>query len=511
MSNFERSIVSIIEPKIKVDRIIIEDGESPEAKEKTSKAVPETSNTKSSARWGAFLPLIYINTNRFDQNQIISMNLDITGKIPIISVSLNDSDGKFNINAPHDGDVISLYIKPPDEDNQKPIRIDFDITSITSDPSTKNYGIRGIMKIPGFFSERCKSFKKNTLFDHLQSVCEDVGLGFASNETSTDDSMSRLIPFDTYEMFVDESVKYAYKNDDSFFTWYIDPFYYLCLVNINKQFSLEDKTEEVNISTKAPLDGVQGSETSKSSFKGDLILSNQAEKSGTNIFIQNWTIENNSAATWLNHGYKKYTQYVELEENKLEYISTFVDPLTTEGAEKEYILMKGRSNNDFYKDQNTYKWLGKQSIGNVHDNYIFSKILNFMNLEEIKKISLNVELAGMNFYVYKYMRIPVAIYESAGGGNSSVKKLAYRDNAIGETDDYKKITDPNIPVPGRPEGKPTIDNIGENPRDQIRNDYASGYYVVNSIKYTYEPPGPIKMKLNLIRREWPIPAANKNY
>ena len=37
------------------------------------------------------------------------------------------------------------------------------------------------------------------------------------------------------------------------------------------------------------------------------------------------------------------------------------------------------------------------------------------------------------------------------------------------------------------------------------------YYVINSIKYVYEAPGPVKMKLNLLRREWPIPAKNKNY
>ena len=515
MSNFERSIVSILEPTIKVDKIAQPDTNSKKAQEETNPAVPAETNTKNEDRWGAYMPLIILNSTRFDQDQIISMSLDLSGKIPTFSCALQDPGGKFALDTPLDGDVVSLYLRPPDEDNQKPIRIDFDIVGVSGDPSTQNFGIRGVMKIPGFFAEQCKSFPKGPSFDHLQDVCEEIGLGFASNETATEDSMARMCAFEPYETFINKTVAHTYKDDDSFFDWYIDPYYYLCLVNINKQFSLEDKTEEVNISSVVPLSGQAGLENAKSTVKGSLVLTNQNDRAGTNIYIENWAQENNSASVWINNGYKRYSQYFSIgDDNETEYVSTFVDPLTTPGAENDLILQKGRPKDEFYKKQVKYKYLGKQSSDNTHENYIFANLLNFQNLQEIKKISLNVELAGMNFYLYRYQRIPVLIYESGARGGDRIKKLKDRDKALGEDKGYGKEGEADQLQGGRnveSGGKPDDASLGFDPRDQVKNEHMSGYYVINSIKYVYEAPGPVKMKLNLLRREWPIPAKNKNY
>jgi hypothetical protein len=509
MSNFERSIVSIIDPTIKTDPIAQADTESKEARSEGTEAIGEGSNTKNSSRWGAFLPLIFINTNRFDQDQISLMVVEFDDKIPTISVILKDPNGKFTLDAPLDGDVISLYIRPPDAANQKPIRIDFDITDISGNPPSQTFSVNGIMKIPGFFAEVCKDFPKGNSFDHLQDVCEEVGLGFASNETATDDSMPRICAFEPYQSFVDTTVMHTYKDDDSFFTWYIDPFYYLCLVNINKQFDLEDKSEEININSITPFSGGQNDDEADDTSKGNLVLTNQSDRNGTNIYIDHWAVDNKSATVWIKNGYKRYSQYLELnEEGGTEYVSTFADPLTTKGAESDAILPKGRKGDNFYEKQIKYKWLGKQSIGNVHDNYIFSNLLNFQNLQEIEKLSLNIDLAGMNFYIYRYMRIPVSIYNDGSRGTDKLQRLKDRDKALGEDND-----DNNEKIIKRASGENevNINDVGTDPRDQVLNQHISGYYVVNTIKYVYSPPGPIKMKLNLIRREWPIPAKNNDY
>ena len=55
MSNFERSILSVIDPTIKVDPIAMEDSESKEAKEKTSSAVQEGTSFKKSSKSIFFL------------------------------------------------------------------------------------------------------------------------------------------------------------------------------------------------------------------------------------------------------------------------------------------------------------------------------------------------------------------------------------------------------------------------------------------------------------------------
>jgi hypothetical protein len=512
MSKLERSIVSLVDPTIKTDLIAKEDTGSKEAQEKTVNT-PEGVNTDDSARIGSILPLIVINQTVFSDNQIIYFVADFEGKIPEISVTVIDESNKFALDFPTDGDVISVYMRPPDKDNLKPIRIDYDITDVSSHPESKTYGFRGLMKIPGFFSEQCTSFKENNSFDHLKALCGEIGLGFASNETATIDSMSRLCAFETYETFVEETVTSTYKDDNSFFAWYIDPYYYLCLVNVNKQFDLEDKADQINLSTTQPLGGLINQTDTKDSIKAALILTNSPDKTGTNLFIESYSIESQTAKIWMNNGYKRYSQFYDIWGSKSEYRSIFVDPLTTPGAEKIYQLPKGRvDEKEFYQKQVKYKWIGKQAPvseeGNVHDNYLFSKILNFQNLQEIKKTTLKIDLAGMNFYIYKYMKIPIAIYEQ-GNGKDNIDKLKVRDEALGEGGDLDKK--PEGVLTADREGGNNPDQLGVDQRDGIKNEFLSGNYVVGGVKYTYQMPGPIKMSLTLIRREWPIPAPLKNY
>jgi hypothetical protein len=104
------------------------------------------------------------------------------------------------------------------------------------------------------------------------------------------------------------------------------------------------------------------------------------------------------------------------------------------------------------------------------------------------------------------MRIQIIIYETSNTNMSNIQQLVARDIELGEGDKYKNDSTTSL----RKESNPSTENVGNDRRDQLRNDYISGYYLVNSIKYYYTPPGPIKMKLNLIRREWPIPSRNKN-
>jgi hypothetical protein len=522
MSTYERSIVSIIEPdykgKIKLDEIFIEDSESKEAQDKTSNASDsglKPSDFKTSSKAGAFVPVLFLNSMKFQEDEIQKMEMSLEYRVPTISLTIKDTDNKFANSSPIDGDVLSLYLRPPDVDNQKPIRIDFNIQSIYSNPSTKMYNIGGIMKIPEFNRELSKSFPDANSFDHLGDVCEEVGLGFASNEETTDDSMTRICGFETYENFVGDVVLTAYKDDDSFFDWYIDPYYYLCFVNVNKQFSLEDKTEDVNIHPSVPTTATQGNGDEKEGNKGSLILTNQTQLSGKNVYIEKYSLKNSAGNVWLSNGYKRYGQWLNVGESELEYQEAFTDPLTTPGAETDFILLKGRkSDGDFYKTQSKYTWLGKQAPtteqGNVHDNYCFSKIHNHQNLQEIDKTTLEVEISGMNFYLYKYMRIPVNIYQS--GNPKAADAMKGRNVAIGETNDNSqaakdspmaKLTGEREDDPIDPEGTPAS-------QDQIKNEYLSGYYVIKSLTYSFKPGGPIMTRAILTRREWPIPAATKD-
>jgi hypothetical protein len=517
MSTYERSIVSLIEPdykgKLKIDEIFIEDSESKEAQDKTQNVRPNP--FKTSSRLGVLVPMIVINQLRPADDEILSFDLSFNGKIPTVNLSIHDTDNKLSLSAPLDGDVISVYLRPPDVTNQKPIRLDFNITTIGCSVESQNYYFSGSLKIPEFFKEKCKSFSQNTSVEHLQDICEDSGLGFATNEETVDDTMTRICAYDTYETFVNDVVFSAYKDDDSFFDWYIDPYYYLCFVNVNKQFSLEDKVEEINITSSFPLSGMAGQEDTEESINGSLVLTNQTSMAGKNVFIEKYTVLNKAGNVWLSNGYKRYAQWMNIGETEITYEKAFADPLTTPGAETDFILLKGRrSDGDFYSTMSKYKWMGKQAPvseqGNVHDNYCYTRVLNHQNLEEIDKTLLEVELPGMNFYLYKYMRIPVNIYQSNNPKNAELMKG--RNDAIGESNkNPDTFKDSGVGKISNYEQQDVPDEEGTpNNRDQIKNEFLSVYYIIKSIEYKYRPGGQVNTRLILSRREWPIPAPNKD-
>lgn len=511
MSNVERTILPVVDPTIKTDPILLEDQESPEAIAQRNPAIPGEVQSNTSARAGAWVPIVAVRSILLDDSELRSVTMSLSGKIPRVSVTMRDVQRKFSVNFPLDGDVLSLYLRPPDVENQRPIRVDFDIMSVSSSPATQSYTISGIMKVPRMFGEVCRAFPKGTSHEHLQAVAEELGLGFASNETATNDAMVRICPYETYETFVQSTVKTAYRDDDSFFTWYIDPFYYLCLVNVNRQFSLDDTPEEVNLSYAAPLSGAVGQEGAPDTIKGSLVLTNMPERSGMNNYIEAYSLENNSADVWIANGYKRTAQYYDADADSPEYVKSFVDPLTTPGSEQDQILLKGRKGEDLYLDTVKYKWLGKQHAvsagGNVHDNYLFASLLNHQNLSEIGKMTLRVNLAGMNFYVSKWARVPVLIYEP-GTNPKSGAMLKKRDSELGDPG----TADPEKSEPFNRAGGANADSAGDGlgEQDWTKNEFLSGYYVVSGIDYKYTPPGPVKQVLTLVRREWPIPARNKD-
>lgn len=486
MSNLDRTILTIVDPVIAPGKIELIDNESSgDFTDQKSKYANETSAV------GAVAPFVQIGSNQIEIDEIKSFSLDLKDFIPKLQLSVKDQKGRLtHLEFPLDGDVITIYIRPPSSETNNPIHLDFDIVNVSKsgqgDINTFNFN--GVLKIPGIFKEICKSFKNETSYNHLIEVCEDLGLGFASNEDSTSDSMTRICAYDNYSKFIKDTIETSYLNEDSFFNSYIDPFYFMNFVNVNKQFSEEDIIEEFPVEpTRIPIDIQKGIETEEQ--LGPLVLSNSRNFAGSNIFITKFGLENNSANIWIKNGYKRYCQYFDQDLN--EYSSEFMDPLTTEGSEQTKILLKGKAGDDFYKDQVKYKYLGKQPSGefdNVHDNFQWAKILNHQNNQEIEKMILKIELEALNFNLYRYQRIPILIYDT---GNLE------RMNSINDRD--KNVGDDNFEEDG---GEELFDN-----RSYIKNEFLSGYYVIKDIIYKYRR-GKWTQEMRLMKREWNIPSKN---
>lgn len=497
MAAISNNILTVTEPTIKLEPFEIGNSETSDK--------PNTNNDRMSKFAGDQFPAVRINKVDFNREDIVSFSLDLDSIIPKFNIVIRDAKGILTKSRyPADGDVVNILIRSKDEEVYKPIRMDFDITEISTTPLSTSeaysggsvlegpveVSITGVTRLPGLFAETCKSYPEDTSFNYFIDVAEELEIGFASNENSTDDVMRRLCPFDTKYKLMSDSAASAYKDDNSFFTLYIDPYYYLNLVNVNKQITFDEKLEDTLNSmiqdastTKTVTDG------SSNSIDDKLYLTNVNAKRGTATYINKYRLINNAASVTLGDGYRRIIQYY--DDVDKEYRSFTVEPLTTENLPADQAPLKGKltpQGDKMYKTQQKYKYVGKQGK-NVHTNYYYAQMLNYKNMLELEKMYLEVELETANMALYRYQIIPVIIYEQ-----NAEKAEIQEQKEIKAQDQGTEMKDK----------KGVEGDLNNGLQKQKVDERLTGIYTIARINYTYdEQEGRIRQKLSLFRREWP--------
>jgi len=498
-----KNILTITEPTIKVDTFDIANMESGKGDTKKDKDYL-------SKFIGDSYPAIRINEYDFDKPDILYFILSLDQFLPTLTVTVMDSKGMFSISQyPKDGDVLSLFIRSKDEEIYKPIRMDFDILNVDTPPvdlnsysptpkdkvsaagrSTLTYTFDCRAKVPELYSEVCKGFKEDSSFNHLNIIADDLKLGFASNITNTDDKMVRIIPYDTTLKFILDSTLTAYADDNSFFTTYVDPYYYMNFVNINKQLEYDEALEDSLIVTVKDLSINKTTSDVLPANDSKLFLTNlDAGSTGTSRKIGAYSLINNSGEITLENGYSRTVQYY--DEDNREYRKFVITPLITENTHPDLNPLRGRSDETRYKTQVKFKYLGKQSTkdddGNTYLNYQYAKIHNYQNIQDLYKMHMIVDLPTANMALYRYQKIPIVMYEQSAAKievMNQKEQLAENKGNVSATgnDSDAKNTGLNTPK---------------------LNKFLTGIYVIESIHYIYTPGlAGIKQRLKLIRREW---------
>ncbi len=517
MATVDRDILTIVEPTIVLDEVFVEDQDSEEAKKNEVPDNPEPP-VKQQGMEGGIYPMIQIGSNKVAQDDINNMRLELNSFIPTMTIEISDGSNKLSdLEYPLDGTVVSLYLRPMPIDEYRPLRIDFDIINISSLPGQEGDGPPNtftfdcVMKVPLLYADVLQGFNSGNSYDHLIECAEGLGLGFASNEDGTDDSMPRICAQQSRDEFINLTTIAAYKDDESFFTSYIDPHYYLCMVNINKQFSLVDEMESVPVGQQMPTDlqnNPNSEEEGDTTVEGSLRLSNSQDVAGSDMAIATYNLVNNSGAVWTQNGYARDIRYVNLNENnnggENNGVERFlITPLNTPGSEENRIPLRGRIGDDYWKENNKIKYLGKQDsegFENMHSNYMYAIGNNYGNMDEITKMIMEVDLEVVNWSLYRWQRVPVLIYTT---GEVSNKGLENRDEQLGEAEQPANADSEETDAEGP--------YSAEGPNQQVKNEFLSGYYVISEIVYTYnKETTKIQQQLKLLRREWPIPAKNKD-
>ena len=453
------------------------------------------------------VPYIRVNNYLFQDNEIQSFTLRLTDKYPEISAVLVDTRDIFAVSQmPRDFDVLSLRLKGRG-DKYKDIRMDFHILEFRGIPTNSaksadggsKYNVKAIAKLPGLYEDVCKSFGKASSYDHLIKIAEEMQLGFATNVEYTDDEMVRLCAYQSRFDAISETVLHSYISDNTFQTYSVDPYYYLNFVDVQKLFDAEEDIEMAEL--KSEINFKERAEDSSAGDEGTpvkLILTNHTNASSTANYIKSYNLTNNSTQVSLENGYKRYLQYydvnADMSESNESLNEFFVEALVSSTMKDNEEPLKGRRNseNDEYNQLVKHKYIGLQDSstenGNVHLNWAYSAVNNIQNMAELSKMKLTVTLAAINPAVYRYMKIPVTIYNYSTNSAYSTNLLNEKAREAGfET---KNPEDENQ------------DAKSKLPDQPVADEFLTGYYVVMGVEYTFTE-GKYNQVLHLARKEWP--------
>ena len=461
-------------------------------------------------------PIIRINDMVLGKDDIQSMLISSKGFLPTIELSLKFANtALISKNMPKDGDMVSVFVRT-NTSAINYLRNDFIINHVDSNVSSKSANntvfLRGELFIEGFTSNNNTFGIIGTSKDVMKEIAKKFKMGFAYNDADDmDDLQNWLCCFSSPQVFIEDVTRHSWKNNMSFFKSWVDLYYNLCFVNVNKFLSSDENPEdEIDLtffSSTVALNDLTSSNDKPDNAKPFLkVFSNFDSFKGSSFYISKWHPVNRSNS--LSSGYSNiihsftHNQNVYIENKDNCEDTLIVNPVHDTSKLDSYIILRGRAKYDEnanpdneqarvnYSMQNTYInhiWSGVEYkmdkdensssnntwSGNVHHNYHNAAYQNEINDIELNKLYIEVVCDGLCLQVMRGERVPVFLK-------------------------YNTPLDKNI-----------------SPDDPGFNRFYSGYYIVDSIEYKYN--GKVKTGyssfstiMSLKRREWPTPEAIKS-
>lgn len=375
--------------------------------------------------YGFGIPLIKINS--YMVKNLEYFKLDLSGKIPSVIFRFIPEDETFLYTSyPKDGDLVCLFIRSTSE-LYKPIRMDLLITEVLNpytisknDNRSSGFGasfiIKGEMRIPTIYSHIVKSYSNQSSFQVMRNIAKDLNLGFASNETDTDDKMTWInAGFSTYK-FLHEVCDSAWKGEEEFFDWWIDEHYVLNFINIKKQL-LDQSTDQTKvlaaIGTERGIGGGLNSNHKLDEMQMPLLFTNDSYYKNYPFFVNGYSVRNGSGYISNNFGYFRRLQFYDtgLVSDKPinKYVSYNIEYQTEKSLGPSSILFKGRANEDVYAKEIKSTWSGTLYKENTHQNYSQAVVQNKINRAENFKVYLETEMHSFIPWVYRGQNIPTRI------------------------------------------------------------------------------------------------------
>lgn len=345
-----------------------------------------------------FTPFFWYNALQIPERDIKSLELYHEGILPMVSITFMDTLGVMKGDgSPLDDTKFEVFLSSGSE-NLKSIHLKFKLKNFQR--NTKSYTIEGSIDLPEFYNISYKSYT-GTSFDVLKTISKELKLGFNSNISNTTDSMKWSNTGMLSKDFIHNIIKHTYISDNAFMLGYIDHYWCFNYVDIEKEW-VRDISNDVGVDSQ----GMSQMAESKSDADKivPLILTNEPSQRSSSLYFEKHNISNNSTHQSLEKGQFTIIKYYDI--NKKSMMIFNIDSLTTN--KDEVISLKGAPGDEKSFEEN-YRtlYLGRVDMDNVHENYIYSEIQNKVNLDNLVKITADLELPQANYNLYKYQKIKV--------------------------------------------------------------------------------------------------------
>jgi hypothetical protein len=489
--SFNQTIKGTVLPKVPLKTLFEEDtsvDSQSDASRKAPKYMPDSGQLT-----GAREPYVKIG------GQIVKgidmLTIDETGFIPTVSMTFVDPLGEFAGDYfPKTNLIMNVYLKSGSE-KFKPIRCDFLIKSVKSIPPKftgkkdaiamgTTYMVKGELYIPNIYRSISKSYAKLNSKDALKKICDELGLGFAENESKPADSMTWINTNMSNLQFIQKIVEHSYQSDDTFFMAFIDKYYYLNFIEVNEQLKVGEAQKTFITSGNALLPSFNQrskDDAGAAAIQDDTTynyLTTEVDYKNSINYIHTLNLVSAQGDVLKNQGYKKEIYYYDhlkkADTPRDKFINFFMAPLRSQDRDTSTFLIPEEQS---LAENKIKKWMNID-YGNTHIHWNAARVINNHNLKELEKIKLKVVLNNINFQAIRGFMIPVAI-------------------TIQQAEKILKSTESGDEANQKA-------NVRTNLNDQAIDEQLTGYYYISGAKYHYDAlhPNGLYTELFLARREW---------
>jgi hypothetical protein len=359
------------------------------------------------------IPFVYYGTYQIDVRHIDYFNLYYENGIPSFRLVFYDTLNLMTNKAfPLDDTKIKVFLHPR-SDQLKEILIQFKIRKF--EVNEGKYNIDGILDNNLLHVEQFKSYSNMTSHKALQQVCKNCGLGFNTNIDDTNDAMTWINGGDVVSNFIMYVVDHSYKSDQSFITTFVDYYYNLNMIDIEKELT-RNTDNDMSVTDNVLLSSLNSSGSKEQLVS--LLFSNDESFKETNMFFDTYRIINHSTEVSLRSGYKNLIKFYD-ELNK-SFLIFDLDSITSKG-DKTIILKGNPQDNEFFNLNTRTRYLGKTDFDNCHKNYNYAQQINEKNITDLEKIGIEISMVTPNYSIYKFQKIKLFISNQTATPSTGLK------------------------------------------------------------------------------------------